>query len=268
MTTEPTIRLDPVGSPAAPSATAAFDRRVEGTLAEIRRQGFTVVPDLLSPAETDRLRKAVEEIVIAEQATQRHPSGHQRGLLLAVRDPLFLEPLCHPLVLAIWRRYLGQDVICSSLSSNTLWPGCTEQYWHVDYPQWTMAEPYPTFPLAAQTLWMLDDFTEDNGATAAVPGSHRFDHLPRIDRGWPEEAVILTGRKGSAILADGGFWHTSRPNRTKRFRSTLLIKYIRSVCIPQEDMRYQLAQMEDPPELVRHLFGERQYRPTRPGDPY
>jgi ectoine hydroxylase-related dioxygenase (phytanoyl-CoA dioxygenase family) len=245
-----------------------LNARVDAALAEIRETGFTVVPGLLAPEEADRLREALEEIVSAEAESSRRPSGHQRALYLAVKNPIFLEPLCHPFVLAVWRRYLGEDVICSSLSSNTLWPGCTEQYWHVDYPHWTMAEPYPTFPLAAQTLWMLDDFTEENGATAAIPGSHRMDHLPRMGSAWSDDAVILTGAKGSAILADGAFWHTSRPNRTDRFRSTLLIKYIRSFCIPQEDMRWQLSLLNDPPEAVRRLLGGDQYRPTRPGDPY
>lgn len=265
MTTSPTRTHD---TQEVSGSVPSFDERVERTLEEIRERGFTVVPDLLSTDEAERLRLAVEEIVLAEAPEKRHATGHQRGLLLAVKNRIFLEPLCHPFVLAVWRRYLGEDVICSSLSSNTLWPGCTEQYWHVDYPHWTMAEPYPTFPLAAQTLWMLDDFTEDNGATAAIPGSHLRDRLPRLESGWTDEAVILTGRKGSAIMADGGFWHTPRPNRTDRFRSTLLVKYIRSFCIPQEDMRYQLSRIDDPPEEVRHLFGETQYEPTRPGDPY
>lgn len=248
--------------------TGTMNAQVDATLAEIREKGFTVVPDLLPPAEVDVLRAALEEIVNAEAKSSRRPSGHQRALYIAVKNPLFLEPLCHPFVLAVWRRYLGEDVICSSLSSNTLWPGCTEQYWHVDYPHWTMAEPYPTFPIAAQTLWMLDDFTEENGATAVIPGSHRKDRLPRMGSAWSDDAVILTGKKGSAIMADGAFWHTSRPNRTERNRSTLLIKYIRSFCIPQEDMRWQLERLDNPSELVRHLLGGNQYLPTRPGDPY
>lgn len=242
--------------------------RIETTLEEIREKGFTVVPDLLAPDEVDRLRSAVETIVTAEAESNRHPSGHQRALYIAIKNPIFLEPLCHPFVLAVWRRYLGDDVICSSLSSNTLWPGCTEQYWHVDYPHWTMAEPYPTFPIAAQTLWMLDDFTMENGATAAIPGSHRNDRLPQIGRAWSDDAVILTGKKGSAIMADGAFWHTSRPNHSATSRSALLIKYIRSFCLPQEDMRWQLSQLDDPSPLVRHLLGGNQYRPTLPGDPY
>lgn len=244
------------------------EHRVEAAVDEIRTRGYTVVPDLIPVAEADRLRVAVEELVVAEEAIHRRPSGHQRVLQIAVKNPLFLEPLCHPFLLAVWRRYLGEDMVCSSLSSNTLWPGASEQYWHVDYPHWAMAEPYPTFPLAAHTLWMLDDFTEENGATAAIPGSHLEDHLPRLEDGWTDEAEILTGRQGSAILADGAFWHTARPNRSDRFRSTLLVKYIRSFCIPQEDMRYQLSLLDDPSPLVEHLLGGKQYRPTRPGDPY
>jgi len=46
-------------------------------------------------------------------------------------------------------------------------------HWHADCPYWALEPPWPTGRLTGQTIWMLDDFTEENGATGIVPGSHR-----------------------------------------------------------------------------------------------
>lgn len=245
-----------------------FKNQVGAILKEIRKTGFVVVPNLLSDEEVTALRESLETLVIAEAAAAAPPQNHQRVLYLALKDERFLTPLCHPLVLAVWRSYLGEDMICSSLSSNTVYPGGGQIYWHVDYPHWTMSEPYPTFPLAAQAIWMLDDFTPENGATAAIPKSHRHNYRPRFNDKWVAKATVLTGNKGSVILADGAFWHTSGQNLTGNFRHALLIKYIRSVCLPQEDMRWQLSMIDNPSDTVYQLFGGNQYRPTSPGDPY
>ena len=50
---------------------------------------------------------------------------------------------------------------------------------HTD--QQYLPPPYPPVPLGANALWMLTDFTERNGATHVVPGSHRsVDRRRRI----------------------------------------------------------------------------------------
>jgi len=237
------------------------DARIDQILAQIGETGFCIVPDLIPPEECDRIRARCIELLCEEAADTLHDTGHQRIMHLLMKDRMFEPILRHPFILAVWRRYLGPDMICSTFSANALWPGSTEQYWHVDHPFWTMAEPYPLFPLAGQCIWMIDDFTIDNGATASIAGSHRRPHLPRLGHDWAPEATILTGRKGSVILADGAWWHTSRPNRTEDLRIALLNTFIRNFCVTQEDMRMQLAALPDADAETQHLLGGTQYQP-------
>ena len=75
----------------------------------------------------------------------------------------------HPGVLELRQRLLGADMVCSSCTAITLLPGHDGMAWHVDYPYWSIQPPYPTWDLAAYALWMLDDFTIDNGATGIIP---------------------------------------------------------------------------------------------------
>jgi ectoine hydroxylase-related dioxygenase (phytanoyl-CoA dioxygenase family) len=182
---------------------------------------------------------------------------------LLMKAPIFVSLLCDPFVLAVWRRYLGADIICSTMSANALWPKSTELYWHVDHPYWTMTEPYPTYPLTGQVIWMIDDFTIANGATAGIRNSHRQPTLPRLAEQWTDDATILTGRRGSVIFADGAWWHTSRPNTSSKTRCAVLTTYIRSYCVPQEDMRMQLEAMKRPSALVKDLLGGNQYMARR-----
>ena len=61
------------------------------------------------------------------------------------------------------------------------------------------------------------------------------------------------GVRGGVAIAHGAYWHTVRPNKTAR--SCLLGMYIRPCFIAQEDMRGQLAEIEDPSEEVKQLWG-------------
>lgn len=234
---------------------------VHRTVETIRDVGFCVVPAVLPLTLCGEVRAVLSKLSRAEKGNLLE-SRHQRVMHLLMKDRIFVDVLCSPFVLAVWREYLGPDMICSTMSANVLWPHSTELYWHVDHPYWTMAQPYPVaYPLCGQAIWMIDDFTEANGATAGIAGSHRRPYLPSLGEHWTDEGTILTGRAGSVILADGAWWHTSRPNVTARSRQAVLATYIRSFCVTQEDMRYQLRAIERPSKLVKQLLGGTQYQP-------
>jgi ectoine hydroxylase-related dioxygenase (phytanoyl-CoA dioxygenase family) len=237
-------------------------KEVRRVVEAVREVGFCVVPALILKEKAAEARDVLMRHVEAEKEQLLQPSGHQRTLHLVTKAPIFLDLLCHPFVLSVWRHYLAPDIICSTMTANTLWPNSTEQYWHVDHPYWTLKQPYPVYPLTGQAIWMLDDFTEANGATAGIAGSHLRNALPTLGAAWTEEATVLTGSRGSVILSDGAWWHTSRPNRTREARCAVLTTYIRTHCVPQEDMRRQLAGLRCPSKLVRHLLGANQYQST------
>ncbi len=91
--------------------------------------------------------------------------------------------------------------------------GAGEQGLHADLP----ADPVGALS-ALTILWMLDDFTADNGATRIVPGTHlRRTLVPRDfaqpDRHHPDE-VIVTGSAGDIVIFDAHLWHSGRRNST------------------------------------------------------
>jgi ectoine hydroxylase-related dioxygenase (phytanoyl-CoA dioxygenase family) len=244
-----------------------FNESANSAIERIREVGFCVVKSVISAQHSAEIRAVLASLLRAERKQNLHPSGHQRIVHLLVKHPIFTGLLCNPFVLAVWRRYLGNDMVCSTMTANALWPRSSEQYWHVDHPYWTMHQPYAIYPLSGQAIWMIDGFTVANGATAGIVGSHRRPHLPDMAENWCEEATILTGPPGSVILADGAWWHTSRPNVSRRTRFGVLTTFIRSYCVTQEDMPLQLAAMKNPSAEVTHLLGGNRYIPSR-GFPY
>ena len=239
----------------------AAGRDIDAIIAQMDERGYCTIEGVITTEEADRARAILEKFLEAERNEDAERNRSQRVGRIAVKHPLFLELMCHPLVLAVWRRYLGEDVICSTWTANTILPGHVRHHWHSDFPYHRLEPPWPAGNFTGQTIWMLDDFTVENGATAIAPYSHRRLHPPPDKDEWRADGEIVTGTRGSVVVAHGAYWHTARPNTTGRQRSCLLGMYIRPCFTTQEDMRGQLAEIEDPSETVRQLMGAYQYQP-------
>ena len=68
-------------------------------------------------------------------------------------------------------------------------------------------------------MWMLDDFTPDNGALHVVPRSHRWGRLPQDaladPRGLHPDEVLVTGRAGTIVVLNAHPWHGGLANRAR-----------------------------------------------------
>jgi ectoine hydroxylase-related dioxygenase (phytanoyl-CoA dioxygenase family) len=112
----------------------------------------------------------------------------------------------HPQVLAVARFLLGDDLQLAECASKIVFPGFARGTLHVDSAQ-DLRERLPDVPWLLNTMWMLTDFTYENGATLVVPRSHLLRQRPPA--GWSDwtQAVPMTGRKGSVAIFRSGVWH-------------------------------------------------------------
>ena len=237
---------------------------VRAIVAELSERGYCFVPSVISPEKADKARLALEPLLDAEATDEIRAAKTQRVGGIAYKHPIFAELLAHPLIVSIWQEYLADEaVICSTWSANTAYPGYDQYGWHPDYPFWWINQPWPLEKVCGQTIWLLDDFTEENGGTGFMPGSHLNGHPPPKEWNdkWPAGAQILTGRRGGALVFHGAMWHTARPNRSDKARSALLGMYTRPFFLTQEDMQAQLAKVEKPSEMVRQLMGAKRHQP-------
>jgi ectoine hydroxylase-related dioxygenase (phytanoyl-CoA dioxygenase family) len=213
-------------------------------LEAIQRDGYTIIPDAIEPALVTALRAAIEGLSADVAPAANDFEGRQtlRVYNLLARDPVFARVPVHPAVLPIVEGVLDPGCLVSSLSSIDIGPGETAQPIHADDQLMPLAKPH--VPTVCNTMWALTDFTEANGATRVIPGSHLADASP--DFGSPYESVPAEMAAGSVLVWHGSLWHGGGANTTSERRIGLAMNYCAGWIRQQENQ-----QLGIPLSLVR-----------------
>jgi ectoine hydroxylase-related dioxygenase (phytanoyl-CoA dioxygenase family) len=170
------------------------------------RDGYAVVPDALDRATIEQLRRAFE------LTPQVSGTQHVRVADDTPEAAVWRGLGEHPAAVAAARHILGRPYRVREIHGRNPLPGFGQQGLHADWVPRTPGSPY----FVVTTLWMIDDFTPDNGATRIVPGSHLISKpLPKplaqpLSRHVEER--IVTGRAGSMLVFNGHLWHSGRRN--------------------------------------------------------
>lgn len=191
----------------------------ENQCRELNRDGFLLLPNLMGDELLSRLRLAVTaqyklEGEAAGSEFKQEP-GCRRLANLVNKGAVFQEIVAHSVVLKFVGAVLGERFKLSSLNARKVLPECdSPQPLHADMAALADESGY----WVCNTIWMLDDFTLENGAPRVVPGSHLrgqlpSDEMPDLCDSHPEERVI-TGKAGSVIVMNAHAWHGGMPNRT------------------------------------------------------
>jgi ectoine hydroxylase-related dioxygenase (phytanoyl-CoA dioxygenase family) len=206
-------------------------------LAAIEADGYTIVPDAIETDLLDRLDEVLARLehdlgaVPAENLFEGHTTVRIYNLLAL--DPVFQEVPVHPAVLPVIEGVIGRGCLVSSLSSIAIDPGEVAQPLHVDDA--VIPLPRPHVPVICNSMWALTDFTEANGATRVVPGSHRADHQP--DPFGDVETVAAEMPRGSVLIWPGSTWHGGGANRTDVRRTGLAMNYCAGWVRQQENQQ-------------------------------
>jgi ectoine hydroxylase-related dioxygenase (phytanoyl-CoA dioxygenase family) len=209
-----------------------FDQDVgldEALRSRLDEAGFVLLEDLMSSDLLDALRERVAELYDREGdgAEFKQEPGCLRLANLVDKGAVFERVIAHPKVLACVAHVLGPRFKLSSLNARTALPGCERQPLHADMG----AIPDEQGSWVCNSVWMLDDFTPDNGPLRLVPGSHRWGRLPREAMADPRaphpEEVPVTGRAGTVIVINAHLWHGGQANRATAPRKALHAFYCR-----------------------------------------
>ncbi len=226
--------------------TAAQDQTLGRHLEEIEEQGYTLLEGVI-PA--DLLADLNEALMRLEAELATEPGGNLfeghhtiRIYNLLARDPVFQRVPVFPALLPIVEGVLDRGALISSLSSISIDPGEVAQPIHADDALLKLPRPHPA--LVCNSMWALTDFTEANGATRLVPGSHRFDAKPEY--GSHPESIATEMPKGSILVWNGSLWHGGGANRSAERRVGLAMNYCAGFIRQQENQ-----QLGIPLDLVR-----------------
>ena len=248
---EPIARIDPTvwSNDAGPMDSAE--------LAAHDADGYTTIPDLLSPAEVQTLWQelgrlssdpelAVDERTIVEKKSREVRSIFEVHLI----SELIAELVRDPRLLDRARQILGSDVYVHQSRVNYM-PGFEGKgfYWHSDFETWHAEDGMPS-PRAVSISLALTDNYPFNGGLMVMPGSHRTfvpcvgetpeDHykesLKEQEIGVPGQADLtalamsrgigqFTGPAGSALMFDSNIMHGSGNNITPFPRSNIFMVF-------------------------------------------
>ena len=206
---------------------------------QLDQHGFLLLESLIPTDTTTELR---EHALALAETEQQAGKGHsylangsaQRVWNLVDKGEIFEEAIQQPKMLAAMEYLLGADCTLSSFTVNVLYPGAPDAGLHIDYPLSGLPTPRPNFPMVANSVWFLDDWTLENGATRCVPGSHRrLAALPEPGVEY-DDAVQICGPRGSVLIVNGAIWHGSSENKTNKSRVGLLGFFCRSILKPQQ----------------------------------
>jgi ectoine hydroxylase-related dioxygenase (phytanoyl-CoA dioxygenase family) len=152
---------------------------------------------------------------------------------LLVHGALYEQVPVHENVLPIVEGVLDPGCLVSSLSSIAIGPGEKAQPIHAD--DVLIPIPRPHLALVCNSMWALTDFTEANGATRVVRGSHQCDHAPAY--GKPQESEPAVMRRGSVLIWHGSLWHGGGANTTGERRVGLAMNYCAGFVRQQENQQ-------------------------------
>jgi ectoine hydroxylase-related dioxygenase (phytanoyl-CoA dioxygenase family) len=219
---------------------------------ELDEQGWVVLPDAMGDDLLRNLRNRILALFDEEgdrAGTEFKTEDHARRLAnLVDKGEEFRRAIALPAVLEAVRHVLGPAIKLSSLNARSADPHTdVGQPLHVDMGALPDAGGY----WVCNTIWMLDDFTADNGPTRMIPGSHRSGHRPQDSLADPlqphPDEVFLTGRAGSIAIMNAHVWHGGTANSTAASRVAMHAFYCRR---DKPQQQYQKALLRPETQAV------------------
>jgi len=199
--------------------------------ATIDGDGYCVVEGVLDRDTVARIRAELSSIFETTPYGRDDFEGHRtrRVYSLFSKTRALDELPTHPLVLDMLDRVLGPAQL-SAPTGIEIGPGEVAQGLHPDDAIYPL--PRPHAELVVNVMWPFDDFTEANGATRIVPGSHRWvDEIPGPDT----ETISISMPAGSVLMYRGSLWHGGGANSTSRERIGVVMHYAAAWLRPVEN---------------------------------
>ncbi len=266
------------------------DAEVETHVANIERDGFSVMegavePDFLAEItdEMDRLERVRPGGDIPPQPFTGEVT--RRWLDLLNDGEVWQRVAIHPWLMQVLPKVLGEGFLLSTMATAVVGADEPEQPVHDDDSVYDFPRPHPN--LVCNTMWALDDFTEETGATRIIPGSNHWPQDPDLTAKYDTVPMLMP--KGSICPFVGSLYHGAGHNRSGRDRVALTINYCSGSMRQQENLMLSVDParlMTFPRELqdilgfkmckgAGHIFGQdprsemvRHFKPAERADPY
>ncbi len=211
--------------------------QIDTHVASIERVGYAVIENAMPPEVADALcedlRRRERELGITPAANPFEGAKTLRIYNLLVHGALYEAIPVNDNALPVVERVLDPGCLVSSLSSVSICPGEKAQPIHADDQLIPLPKPHPA--VVCNTMWAITDFTDENGATRVIPGSHLADHSPTFMQHY--DSVPAEMAKGSVLVYHGSLWHGGGTNRSTQRRVGIAMNYCAGYIRQQENQQ-------------------------------
>lgn len=225
----------------------------------MQAQGWVILDGLVDEATLDAAEADIRRL-LGETPTGRDSFegfSTQRIYALAGKSRAIDPMLTHPVVTGICRQVLGDGFRASSVTTIAIGPGEAAQSLHYDAQVYPLPRPDPQ--VVVNSMWALTPFTEANGATRIVPGSHTWPTGQRPEPGPDGTVATIPAEmpRGSVVVYLGSLWHGGGANTTDAVRIGLNLEYASGWVRQQENQYLALPpdRTADVPAEVLEVLG-------------
>ena len=227
--------------------------------AAMRAQGYTIIPEVLSPAEIAALRAGLAHY-LGSYAGRNNFEGYktERVYTLVARGRIFEDLACDARIMALCAEFLKPGFLLTASQAINIHPGETPQPIHSDDSFYTVPRPRPAISLS--TIVAVDAFTAANGGTEIIPGSHNWsdaqvtgmfdghDADAPVNPALERQLVPTVMPAGACVVFLGTLLHRGGANRSAAPRLAFSNQYCEPWARTQENFFLGV-----PPELARAM---------------
>jgi len=214
------------------------DRQTDDEILETyARDGYAVVRNVLAPQVVAQLRKDLETAIVTETEYHGGTNYVDYGMVLVccTHARSFVDVLGDDDVMRIVDRILSPGSIVYAYTSSSMPPSGSNysRRIHVDSPRLI-----PGYETNAGVMMLLNDFTEQNGATWILAGSHHTREAPNAEEFFAKARRVVAPA-GSLVYLNPRVWHAGGENMTAHWRHSITV----NMCRPYMKQRLDIPKM-------------------------
>lgn len=231
--------------------------QIDTDFKQLMREGYIIIEGLLSQMQIADIKRDMTALLDHKGRNSFEGLSTQRIYDVLSKTRVTDRLADHPRILGLFDKLFQPNFLLSQSQVINILPGEVAQTLHYDDGFYKI--PRPRQPLGAATIWAIDDFTEENGATVLVPKSHEIGmEAPDI-----EGTISAVMSAGSVVVFLGTLWHGGGANRSDLPRMAVTHQYCEAYMRQQENYLLELSKdvvRELSPE-IRSLVGYSVYPP-------
>ncbi len=235
-----------------PTQNAALADQNQADFETLKHQGYVIIESVLNAEQLELIRGGVSPLLDGVGRNNFEGLKTQRVYNVLEQTRAIDDLAVHPRVTGLLDKLFQPNYLLSQAQIINILAGEEAQTLHYDDGFYPVPRPRPAF--GAATIWAIDDFTIDNGATVVIPESHRLGDEPVTDRSLTVPVIMPAG---SVVFFLGTLWHGGGANQSEDSRLAVTCQYCEPWLRPQENFFLELSKetLGQIPEALLSMVG-------------